>query len=187
MRSALKTLVLLGLLITLPAGAQLDADAILAEVAAAPKPPRAFTETVGSKWLAAPQVQTGFVKLEADGTLTKITREPESMIVRIGQDALSLTRADGQQRTVPATRSDVAALLVGLRGILLGDGQALREHYTLVASGQAQGWALTLTPLDASLAKRLKQITVTGAGGAIDAVRMLEADDDVRLLEFSPL
>lgn len=187
MRSATKLLTLAVLLLALPAKAQLDADAILAEVAAAPKPPRAFTETVGSKWLATPQVQTGFVKLEADGTLTKITREPESMIVRIGRDALSLTRADGQQRTVPATRSDVAALLVGLRGVLLGDGQSLREHYTLAASGQTQAWSLTLTPLDPSLAKRLQQITVTGAGGAIDAVRMLEPDDDVRLLEFSPL
>lgn len=187
MRALLSALIAGLLVVASPAIAQVTVDGILADIAAAPKPPRAFTETVQSKWLSAPQVQTGFVKHEADGTLTKITREPESMIVRISQDALSLTRADGRQRTVPATRSDIAALLVGLRGVLLGDGQSLREHYALAASGQAQAWSLTLTPLDASLAKRLTQITVTGTGGAIDAVRMLEADDDVRLLEFSPL
>lgn len=167
--------------------AQATPEGILAAVAAAPKPPRAFVETVRSRWLQQPQVQTGFVKLEADGTLTKITREPEPMIVRIGEDALTLTRSDGQQRNLPATRSDIAALLVGLRGLLLGDAPALQTHYALQADGPADAWSLTLSPLDADLAKRLKQITVTGREGNIDTVRMIEPDDDERLLEFAPL
>ncbi|MBR9812866.1 hypothetical protein GYB61_03290 [bacterium] len=183
----MRIILLLLIFVVQPVGAQAAPDAILAAIAQAPKPPRAFTETVSSKWLKTPQVQTGFVKLEADGTLTKITREPEAMIVRISEDALSLTRADGQQRTVPATRSDVAALLIGLRGVLLGDVAALRTHYDLQASGELSDWSLTLEPLDAKLAKRLTRITVTGTGGNIDAVQMLEPDDDKRLLEFAPL
>lgn len=177
------------LLLFMPAtlAAQATPESILSAVAAAPKPPRAFTETVQSKWLKTPQVQSGFVKLEADGTLTKITREPESMIVRIGEDALTLTQSDGQQRTVPATRSDVAALLVGLRGVLLGDLSALNKHYALEAEGALEQWSLTLRPLDADLAKRLKRISVTGKAGDIEAVRMVEPDDDERLLEFAPL
>ena len=183
----MRLLLVILLCIAPAAAAQVLPQSILAAIAEAPKPPRAFTETVSSKWLKTPQVQTGFVKLESGGVLSKITREPEAMIVRISADALSLTRADGQQRTVPASRADVAALLVGLRGLLLGDAAALGEHYAAQAEGAIDAWTLQLTPLDPALAKRLQHITVSGQGGQIDAVRMLEPDGDTRVLEFAPL
>lgn len=151
-----------------------DPDWILAGLAR-PAPARTdFVEVRGSALLKTPLRLSGEYQRPDANTLVREVRAPYAETTTIvvgdrpGAGEVTIARAGKPPRRFSLARMpELGALQSSFGALLAGDRPALERYYRLAASGARRQWSLTLTPKDASVAQRLKNITLFGRGNEL--------------------
>lgn len=141
---------------------------------AQPVPARTdFVEVRGSALLKAPLRVSGEYRRPDASTLVREVRAPyaETTTIRVstgtgarpGQGEVSIARAGKPAKTFSLSRApELVALQASFGALLGGDRAALDQHYRLGADGTRRQWTITLTPKDAKLAARVRDIALLG-------------------------
>lgn len=152
-----------------PAG--VDSAWILGKLAR-PVPARtAFVELRDSAMLKAPLRIEGQYRRPDAATLVREVRRPyvETTTLRDGQ--ATIARAGRSPRSFSLSRApELAGLQASFGALLAGDQAALERDYRMQPSGSRERWRLVMTPSDASLAKRVRDITLYGQGAELRCV-----------------
>lgn len=151
-------------------GAKVDSDWVL-RILARPPPMRTnFVEIRSSSLLKQPLRLSGEYRRPDETTLVRQVRTPyaETTTIVTGQSGAgqaTVARAGKSPRTFSLSRvPELARLQASFGALLSGDRTALRQHYTIDASGTRQDWTMTLVPKQAPLNETLRDIRLYGRG-----------------------
>jgi outer membrane lipoprotein-sorting protein len=138
-----------------------------------------FVEKKYISMLDKPLESSGELSFEAPDRLEKRTLKPKPEAMALDGDKLSVTIGDKRPLNVRLQdHPEVAAMVESIRGTLSGDQAALEKNYRIDFSGQPAQWQLTLTPLQSSVAKVVRQIHISGADANIRRLTFEQADGD---------
>jgi len=160
--------------------AQIDAGWVLARLAR-PAPMRtSFVEVRESKLLKEPLRLSGEYLRPREDTLVRQVRSPyveTTTIVSSRSDAGQATiERSGKSRTYSLTRvPELASLQSSFGAMLAGDQVRLERDFRIASQGTRARWTLVLTPKDAGLASRLKQIQLYGRGAELRCIETVPA------------
>jgi Outer membrane lipoprotein carrier protein LolA-like len=149
---------------------------------ARPAPMRTeFVELRDSPMLKAPLRLVGEYRRPDERTLVRDVRLPyreTTTIVSSGAGAgqATIARAGKAPRTFSLARvPELASLQSSFGALLAGDRTGLERTYRLAPSGTPQRWTLTMTPKDAALATRLRNITLYGQGAELRCIETAQS------------
>lgn len=135
----------------------------------------------GSALLKAPLRVSGEYRRPDAETLVREVREPyaETTTIRSGarpgQGEVAIARAGKPVRRFSLSRApELVALQASFGALLGGDRAALERHYALDAQGTRRQWTVAMTPKDAQVAARVREIVLLGR------------DDELRCIETRP-
>ena len=162
----------------------LDITRLMQLLAAAPSGEVAFTEKKFSILLAEPVVSTGKLAYRPPDTVEKRIETPRMERYRFTGEELIVTRNGTERKIRLSSQPLVAALAASLRGILAGDADLLRNYFHLAVEGDEAGWRLNLTPLDEEIGRYVQRMTMSGYGGRLEQIEVLETSGDRSLLQI---
>lgn len=152
------------------------ADWVLGKLAR-PAPMRtAFVELRGSRLLKAPLRLEGEYQRPSADTLVRDVRAPyleTTTIVtpKAGVGEVSIARPGKSTRRFALSRApELIGLQASFGALLAGDRALLEQHYRVVSSGTRAQWTLVLTPKDAALAAKVRDITLRGRGAELRCI-----------------
>lgn len=153
------------------AGATPDPAWILARIARPAPSSTPFVELRGSKLLKAPLRISGEYRHPDAATLVREVRAPyaETTTIRAGEATIERP-AKGARRVSLARFPELAGLQQSFGALLAGDLPALQRHYRLSSDGRREAWRLVLTPLDATVARRVRDIVLHGRGAELRCI-----------------
>lgn len=141
-----------------------------------------FTEVHEMAMLERPLRSSGELLYEAPDHLEKRTLEPrrETLILEHGV----LTAQRGHRTHVLRLRDypQVVPFVESIRATLAGDRAALEHYFHVQFSGDLGHWALELVPIDATVARTVREIRISGEREAIRSVEIRQSDGDRSLL-----
>ncbi|WP_413192130.1 LolA family protein [Pararobbsia alpina] len=121
-----------------------------------------FTELKYLSNLKGPVESSGTLAFRAPDHFEQQTLKPRPQSLVVDGDTVTMSR-DGRQRVVSLSQyPEIGTLVDSIRGTLTGDRASLERSYKLTLDGTTDAWHLTLTPADASLAKNIDHIVVSG-------------------------
>ena len=131
-----------------------------------------FTEAKVIPELELGQPNEGTLSWQAPDRLEKHTTWPIDEVVTVAAGRLTYERRDrGVKRDFAlGEQPEMQALVEAVRGTLAGDLAALRRHYGIAFTANAEGWRMVLTPLSLRVLGAVQRITVTGQGDALRGV-----------------
>lgn len=154
-------------------------DELMRRLAAIPARRASFSEEKSVAALTVPLISHGVLVYRRPNYLEKITTDPRPETLIVNGDQLSLATMGQKPRVFSLESQPVAAALVdSVRAALAGDVPGLQRFYRITASGGLTSWTLLLTPIAPSLARVLRNVTLTGAGTDIRGIRISEANGD---------
>jgi len=110
----------------------------------------------------------------------------ENMSIAVGE--VTVQRDGRPDRHFSLQRApELEALLSGFGALLGGDAATLQQHFTLDLSGGDGNWILTITPRDADVAKRLRNMVVNGAGTEPRCFTLNEGNGDSSVMLIDAL
>lgn len=139
---------------------------------ARPAPSRTpFVELRGSKLLKSPLRISGEYRHPDAGTLVREVRSPyaETTTIRAGE-ALIERPGKAPRRVLLGRYPELAGIQSSFGALLAGDIAALRRHYRIDSEGRRDAWRLVLTPLDAAVAGRVRDIVLHGRGAELRCI-----------------
>ena len=146
----------------------------------------AFTERKFLALLDQPVVSSGELVFTPPERLEKRTLRPKPERVAVDRDTVTLER-NGRTHTLRLRENPAIAVLVeSIRATLLGDLPALTRAYSAAVKGDAQGWRMTLRPLEAELAAMVERIEIAGVQGQVRTVEIFQADGDRSAMTITP-
>ena len=132
--------------------------------------------------LERPLRSSGELLYEAPDHLEKRTLEPrrETLILEHGV----LTAQRGHRTHVLRLRDypQVVPFVESIRATLAGDRAALEHYFHVQFSGDLGHWTLELVPIDATVARTVRDIRISGEREAIRSVEIRQSDGDRSLL-----
>lgn len=164
-----------------PAGQAVDSDWILDRLVR-PVPSRTpFVELRDSPLLKAPlRVEGEYLRPRA-GVLVRAVRAPYAEVSTIAGGQVRIERAGHSPRVFSLSRApQLVGLQAGFGALLAGDGERLREHFSVASQGVHQQWQLTLTPKDAALAEQLQVIVLHGRGSELRCIETRPVEGEVQ-------
>lgn len=176
-----------------PAGDAL-AETVMARLAAVPARRTAFTEEKTLAQIDGALRSQGELIYRRPDYLEKNTTWPQPERLVIDADRLIITAGNDAPRVVdlrgqPALR----ALVEAMRAPLSGDLATLRRDYAVQATGTPDRWRIVLTPAaqaaaqPAGQAPLLRRVTLTGTGGDVAAIELVQSNgDEDRILVAPP-
>lgn len=120
----------------------------------------------------------------ADGTLVRDQEVPRRQISEVGDTMLATRAAPESEPTLYPILGEVRPMLLALRRLLAGDGNAIAAGFATELSADATGWVLTLRPRGEAEGPAL---TFSGCGDSLRGLEIPERDGVVRSITFSPL
>jgi hypothetical protein len=143
-----------------PAGSLEDLEKRLAREPPVSTP---FVEYRFSRVLKRPASASGTLEYRADGVLIRDVELPYRERTTVSGDGVSVRREGRAERRFPLERApQLRVLLDGFRALLDGRLSALRGDFTVHLDETGRRWTITLTPLDATLARRLTTLRIDG-------------------------
>jgi Outer membrane lipoprotein carrier protein LolA-like len=187
LRPRLVLLCVLGLAAPLLVRAQQpDIDRVMSALAARKHGHVSFTERKSLAMLERPVESSGELLYDAPDHLEKRTVKPrpESLVL----DGGVITAQRGPRRYVLNLQQypQIVPFIESIRATLAGDRAALERVFKLDFDGHFDHWALALRPLDAQLARTVKEIHIQGDADQVHTVEVVEADGDRSLLQIGP-
>ncbi|MCC7247846.1 MAG: fatty acyl CoA synthetase [Lysobacter sp.] len=144
---------------------------------ARPAPMRTdFVELRASAMLKTPLRLSGEYRRPDERTLVREVRAPYKETTTIvssktGAGQAAISRDGKPPRTFSLARvPELASLQSSFGALLAGDRAGLERVYRLAPAGTAQRWTLTLTPKDAALAARVRNIALYGQGAELRCI-----------------
>jgi hypothetical protein len=132
--------------------------------------------------LDRPVESSGELLYDAPDRLEKKTLQPkpESLVLEGG----SVSAQRGRHHYVLDLKQypQVVPFIESIRATLAGDRRALERVFKVDFTGSFDQWTLGLVPLDAKLARTVKEIYIQGEQDRILSVEIREADGDRSLL-----
>ena len=134
-----------------------------------------YVEIRESPHLPKPRESRGSLRATSE-SLEKRVEWPRKETWRILADRMDWISGDGS--LVKSVRFDKApaaeALADGLRLAVSGDLMALQQRFTVSIDGGTSDWCVTLKPRDAQLARFIEALTITGVGGTMMTLVVVE-------------
>ncbi len=159
-----------------------DIDAIMRALAQRKHGHVAFTEEKFIALLDAPVKSSGELLYDAPDRLEKrtLSPKPESLVLQRGV----VTADRGRHHYVLDLRRypQVVPFIESIRATLAGDRAALERIFRLDLEGTGDAWTLSLSPLEAKLARSVRLIRIDGAQSAVHRVEIFESDGDRSVL-----
>ena len=158
------------------------------ELAAAPKHVIEFVETRHSSLLREPLVTTGELRFEPPATLERRVTTPYAERYRIAGDQVTIDRpGGGPPRTLSLGGQPLLANLADtIRAMLRGDLPVLERLYRIELAGSREDWALTLLPSDPATVEFVASVRVSGRGGTLAEMEVVEPNGDRTVTRFRP-
>jgi len=145
-----------------------------------------FIEVQQLAILDRPLRSSGELLYDAPERLEKRTLEPRREDLVLEHGVLSVER-DHHRRSVALRDFPQAVPFVeSLRATLAGDRAALARYFAVQFSGTLGRWTLELTPIDATLKRRVQHIVITGETDRIRTVEIRHSDGDTSTLTIGP-
>lgn len=159
-----------------------DAKALVASLKR-PAPARTpFAEARFMKVLDKPLVVSGELAWLGGDKLERRVDKPAKEVSTIADGEVTQEREGRKPRTFSLKRApQLRILLDSFVALLGGDASRLDDAFDVQLGRDADRWALTLAPRDASLAKQIVSIQVYGSGNQPRCMRMNEKDGDTTI------
>jgi hypothetical protein len=161
--------------------AGVDPGWILAKLQRPTPSSTAFVELHDSPLLRAPLRLSGEYRRPDADTLVRDVRMPYAETTTIRAADVTIARAGKPPRTFSLARvPQLASLQASFGALLSGDRHLLEQHYRLASDGARNHWTLTLSPIDAALATRVRQIVLYGRGAELRCIETQPAKGPVQ-------
>ena len=161
-------------------------DAVLQALAARRHSHTSFSEVHRLAMLDRPLESSGELLYEAPDHLEKRTLKPKAEALLLEKGVLTAHRGR-RTWTLPLTEyPQVVPFVESMRATLAGDRAALERFFRLDFNGSLEHWTLNLTPVDAAVARSMRQIRFEGTREAIRTVEITETDGDASVLTVGP-
>src|SRR3569833_59450 len=179
-------LVALGAVLLMGAADVSDLDRLMGALAQRKEGHVSFTEKKFIAMLDTPVVSSGELLYNAPDRLEKRTLvpKPEDLVLQGG--VVSAQRGKRHYTLDLKQYPQVLPFIESIRATLAGDRAALERIFKVEFTGEFERWTLELVPLDAKLAKTVKEIHMEGEKDFIHTVEIREADGDRSLMTISP-
>jgi hypothetical protein len=146
----------------------------------------AFAETDYLALLDRPVKSSGVLLYQAPAHLEKRTLQPKQESLVLDGDQLTVRRGHRTYRMQVSAYPQVAPYVDAMRDTLAGNEAALQKVFKVALSGTLQEWKLELVPLDPGVARKVRQVTISGARDVIRSVEILQADGDRSVMTLAP-
>jgi len=186
-RDLLGCLALLAFAGAAPAAEDWSLERLLAGFALTREARASFIERKQVSVLDRPLVSSGELHFTAPDRLEKRTLRPRPELLRVEGDQLSIERGERNLNLDLRSYPEVAAFVESIRGTLAGDRGALERFYRLRLEGDAESWALTLTPRGAGMAALVERVRIAGRHAVISVVEIRQANGDSTLMSVQHL
>jgi hypothetical protein len=163
-----------------------DLDSLMALLAARRHGRASFIEQQFLTVLRRPVESRGELIYDAPGHLEKRTVDPRAERLTIDGDSVTIERGGHRHVLDLNDHPQLQPFVTGLRATLAGDRAQLERAFKLDFGGELERWNLRLTPLQAPVAKIVRQIEITGARDDLLRVEVLLADGDRSLMTLRP-
>lgn len=167
------------------AQAPFTVEDLMARLAASGDSSVEFTETRHSSALRTPLVTRGELRYVRPARLERRVRAPVEERYLVDGDRVTVERKGGTPRTVSlAAQPALGALLESIRATLRGDLATLRRFYRVELEGAPAEWTLVLLPSDPEMAELVSVIRISGSGGRLAGMEVLETGGDQVVTRF---
>lgn len=148
-----------------------------------------FAEARFMQVLDRPLIVSGELSWLGGDKLQRRVDKPQSETATIADGEVTQEREGKKPRHFSLKRApQLQVLLDSFVALLSGDAGRLQQAFDIRQSGDIHGaWTLTLTPLDARVAKTIASITVDGNAKESRCMHMQEADGDLTVDLLGPL
>jgi hypothetical protein len=146
-----------------------DHDSLIARIKVTAPASIDFTEIRFSPLLRQPVIVEGRLGFLGVDQLDRIVEKPFRERTEIRSRFVKVARDGESERTFALDRApELRTLLRTFSALLTGDRAELERHFELrvVSDSGNPAWTLELTPRDSRLRRRLKSVSVIGAGTA---------------------
>lgn len=153
---------------------------LMHELAGTERASARFVEQRFLQVLEKPLELTGRLVYEAPDRLEKhtLTPKPESMTIEGNRLVIESTSRNRRRVVTLQDYPVLWAFVESLRATLGGDRETLERFYRVELDGRPDEWRLSLAPREREMSEVIRLITITGAGGWIGRVEVLEARGD---------
>jgi Outer membrane lipoprotein carrier protein LolA-like len=159
-----------------------DLDAVMGLLAMRRHGRVEFVEQQFLAILNHPVESSGELRYDAPDRLEKHTLLPHPEDLVLSGGVLTMERG-GRSRVLDLQRyPQIQPFVESLRATLAGDRSALERIFHVDFAGSVQRWSLTLIPLDARLARNVKQVRIDGSRDQLLRVEIRQSDGDRSLL-----
>lgn len=157
-------------------------------MAATPSRSASFEEEKRLAALDQPLRSQGTLRFSAPSHLEKRTTAPVQEDLVVDGSSLTLDKpAENVHYRVDLARvPELASLVLAIRGVLAGDLQGLRAHYSVGLEGTSEAWRLTLVPLEERVRQLLKVVRIEGAGDQALSVLTVQPNGDESRMTIRP-
>jgi len=138
----------------------------------------AFQERKYLALLDRPVDSSGTLAFTPPARLEKRTLQPRPETVIADGENLVLERGGRRQALSLADNPAIGVLIESIRATLAGDIASIQRSYATELAGNADGWRITLRPLDAAVTPLVSRIEIAGVGGEVRQVEVFQADGD---------
>jgi hypothetical protein len=145
-----------------------------------------YTEVQQLAMLERPLESSGELLYDAPDRLEKRTLKPRPETLLLEHGVLSARRGRHSYRLEVSAYPQVAPLVESIRATLAGDRATLERLFRVQFDGSLEHWTLTLAPLDAALARVVRDIRIAGERDAVRTVEIRQQDGDRSLLSLGP-
>jgi len=173
------------LLFSIQPAQALDLRSVLENTAVAPPAQVGFQEERHNPIFEEPMLLTGRLEYLASGTLRKVIETPFEEDILIEADHVIVAR-DGETRKLALNRSRALKTILGaIEAILSGNSDELEAVFHCELSGTDDAWALQMTPISRSVARRITRLEVRGDDQSVTSIRINLQDDEWHLMSIT--
>ena len=145
-----------------------------------------FTEVHELAMLKEPLQSSGELLYEAPDRLEKRTLKPRPEVLLLEHGVLSAQRGHRQHVVSLADTPQVVPFVESIRATLAGDRPALEHYFAVRVEGDLAHWTLHLVPQEASVARSVQEVRISGERDAIREVEIRQSDGDRSRLTIGP-
>ncbi len=146
-----------------------------------------FEETKYVAALTQPLVRRGTLHYVRPNQLEMQVDKPYFEKLTIVGDLLTIETRSGTRQLDLSNQPAASAWVESVRSTLAGDLPSLSRHYRSTVAGDKGAWTLDLEPLEPTLAKLVKRISLKGSDADITRISIEEQQGDRTVLVLSAL
>lgn len=141
-----------------------------------------FKQVKQVKGFKAPLTSSGHILIARDRGILWITETPYQSALRVTPNGISEIR--GGQSTQIGNAQSMKSMSAIMSGMLAGNFSPLQRYFRFSGNASGSRWSLSLTPLDANVARAISGIQMSG-GHYVNHVTVRESNGDVANIELS--